>query len=327
MGQRIDSAFRPAWWLPGPHLQTLWPNFFRPRPRIALSAERVELNDGDFIDLAWTGVPDGPIVVLLHGLEGSLESHYALSTLQQLARQGYCACFMHLRGCSDEPNRLDRSYHSGATGDLAAVIAHIELTRGRAPDALIGVSLGGNLLLKYLGEQAGAATVKAAIAISAPFRLMDAAKRLERGFSRIYREHLMRRLRRSYQIKFRHRHSPLSVDVEQLRSFYDFDDQITAPLNGFSGAEDYYQRCSCRAYLRGITTPTLIIHAADDPFMFSDSVPSEAELGSGVTLELARHGGHVGFVSGAIPGKARYWSEQRMSEFLQQHIAESGDSC
>jgi predicted alpha/beta-fold hydrolase len=327
MGQRINSAFRPAWWLPGAHGQTLWPTFFRPRPVLELSTERMELADGDFLDLAWSGAAQAPIVILLHGLEGSLQSHYALSTMKVLIDHSYRACFMHLRGCSGEPNRLDRSYHSGASEDLEAVIQHIAQTQGRQPQAVIGFSLGGNLLLKYLGEQGAATRLQAAVAVSVPFRLMDAAQRLEQGFSRFYREHLLQRLRRSYLNKFRQRPPPLAINVNALRSFYAFDEQITAPLNGFRGAADYYARCSCRAYLKQIVTPTLILHAQDDPFMFRASIPTEAELGPGVTLELARGGGHVGFVGGALPGKARYWTDQRLPVFLKQHIACLGNNC
>ena len=320
-GEIRASRFRPAWWLRNPHLQTLWPTWFRTRPGLRLTAERVELPDGDFIDLAWTDANGGPRVLLLHGLEGSLDSHYARSTLAALYGAGMHAVFMHLRGCSGEPNRLARSYHSGATEDLAAVLAHIERTRGKPPAAAVGFSLGGNLLLKYLGEQGANAPLKAAVAVSVPFRLMDAARRLEQGPSRIYREHLMQRLRGSYLRKFAKRPAPLEVDVRRLHGFYDFDDQVTAPLNGFSGADDYYDQCSCRRYLRGVETPTLVLHALDDPFMYPQTVPTESELGPAIRLELSAKGGHVGFVEGPIPGKTSYWTDRRIPEFLAGHLA------
>ncbi len=318
---RNQCAFRPAWWLRNPHLQTLWPTWFRKRPKLALTAERVELPDGDFIDLAWTDTNGGPRVLLLHGLEGSLDSHYARSTLAALHGAGLHAVFMHLRGCSDEPNRLAHSYHSGATEDLAEIIAHIESTTGQPPAAAVGFSLGGNLLLKYLGEQGVNTPLQAAAAVSVPFRLMDAARRLEQGPSRIYREHLMQRLRGSYLHKFAKRPVPLEIDVRRLRSFYDFDDQVTAPLNGFAGADDYYDQCSCRRYLGRVETPTLVLHARDDPFMYPETVPGEAELGPGIHLELSAKGGHVGFVEGSIPGKAGYWTDRRIPEFLVGYLA------
>jgi predicted alpha/beta-fold hydrolase len=263
----------------------------------------------------------------LHGLEGSLESHYARTTLLALRDAGLHAVFMHLRGCSGEPNRLARSYHSGASEDLAEVIDHIRCTRSRALVGVVGISLGGNLLLKYLGERGKDTPLKAAVAVSVPFRLLDCARRLDLGASRIYREHLMRRMRASYLRKFTDRPSPLSVEVHRLRGFYDYDDRITAPLNGFDGADDYYARCSCRRYLPGIEISTLIIHARDDPFMFPYTIPEESELGCGIRLEISRNGGHVGFVQGAHPGNISYWTDQRIPSFFQQHLAAIGSSC
>jgi uncharacterized protein len=308
------SEFRPAWWLPGPHAQTIWPSLFRPRPRPALQRQRVELADGDFIDLA---VMDGggPPVILIHGLEGSLESHYAGSIVSALAAAGFQAVFMYLRGCSGEPNRLPRSYHSGATEDLVAVLDHIAQTWGREAFAAVGVSLGANLLLKYLGETARP-RLQAAAAISVPFVLRDAMLRLSIGGSRLYQRYLLGKMKASYRAKFRCIPSPLRVDLDSIRDFFDYDDRITAPLNGFAGAEDYYARSSCRPLLRQIEVPTRILHAQDDPFMFRRTVPGQGELGPGVTLELSRHGGHVGFTSGLIPWRPRFWLDERVVRFL-----------
>lgn len=316
-GRIVRSGFRPAWWLPGPHLQTLWPVVARSRTVPPGEPERLELADGDFVDLYWCGPADGPLVILLHGLEGSIRSHYAAGLLRRLCAEGYRCLFMHFRGCSGEPNRLDRSYHSGETDDLRQVMAHAAARSGRPPLAAIGVSLGGNVLLKWLGEEQDRAPVRTAIAISVPFRLGDCSRRLEQGVSRIYREHLMRHMRESYRQRFRERLSPLQVDLESLRGFYQFDDQVTAPLNGFAGADDYYQRCSSRPFLRQIARPTLVVHAADDPFMFRDTIPTAEELSAQVTLELAQAGGHVGFVAGATPWRAQYWLEGRILEHLE----------
>ncbi len=315
MGQIQPSDFRPAWWLPGAHLQTLWPSLTRPRPRPALRPDRVELADGDFIDLH-IGTGPGPVVLVIHGLEGGLESHYAGSTVAALAAAGFRPVFMYLRGCGDEPNRLPRSYHSGATEDLVAVLTH--LANGPVGPALaaVGFSLGGNLLLKHLGEAADP-MLRGAVAVSVPFVLRDAMLRLNLGLSRIYREHLMERLRAAYRRKRATLPGMADLDLKAMRDFFDFDDQITAPLNGFAGAEDYYARCSCRQYLRHIRTPTLILHARDDPFMFRRSIPRPEELGPGVRLELSAHGGHVGFVGGALPWRPDYWLEGRLLGFLQ----------
>jgi len=314
-GSIVASRFRPAWWLPGPHLQTIWPTLARRRPRLPLTCRRVELSDGDFIDLR-LGEGGGPRVLVIHGLEGDLQSHYAGTLLDRLARAGYQPVFMHLRGTSGEPNRLDRSYHSGATEDLAEVLAALAEDPQGAPLAAIGFSLGGNLLLKYLGETERP-LVAAGIAVSVPFVLRDAMLRLDLGASRLYRAYLMDKLKAAFRRKFSDRPSPLPVAIDRIRDFNQFDDQVTAPLCGFAGVFDYYSRASCRQYLPRITTPTLILHALDDPFMFPTTVPMEHELGPGVTLELSRHGGHVGFVSGALPWRPAYWLEERILHFLQ----------
>jgi uncharacterized protein len=314
MGEVRPSAFHPAWWLPGAHLQTLWPSLARPRPRQALRRERVELSDGDFIDLA-VAPGAGPAVVVIHGLEGGLDSHYAGSTVAALAAAGLRPVFMHLRGCSGEPNRLPRAYHSGASDDLAAVLEHLARGPGGRALAAVGFSLGGNLLLKHLGEAADP-LLRGAVAVSVPFLLRDAMLRLNIGLSRVYRRHLLERVKSAYRRKRSAMPGMADLDLDAMRDFFDFDDRVTAPLNGFAGADDYYARCSCRPFLRRIRTPTLILHALDDPFMFPHSVPRADELGPGVRLELSRHGGHVGFVAGPLPWRPDYWLERRLVAFL-----------
>jgi predicted alpha/beta-fold hydrolase len=310
MGSIKRSSFRPAWWLPGPHLQTLWPSLSRPRPRPDLTRRRIELADGDFVDLA-IGHGNGPRVLVIHGLEGGLESHYAATLVARLEHDGFQPIFLFLRGCSDEPNRLDRAYHSGATEDLAEVLAVLGTDPQGPPTAAVGFSLGANLLLKYLGETPRP-SVACAVAVSVPFVLRDAMLRLDIGLSRIYQRYLLGKLQASVRRKFANRPFPLDVDLDAIRDFNTFDDSITAPLNGFAGVFDYYSRASCRQYLPNIGTPTLIIHALDDPFMFPTTVPQEHELGPGVTLELAAQGGHVGFIAGRWPWRAHYWLEDRI---------------
>ena len=309
------AEFTPAWWLPSPHLQTLWPVFFRKRDLPPLSRERFELPDGDFIDLAWGENPARPVVLVVHGLEGSLNSHYA-GLLRLLQAEGYCPVFMHFRGCSGEPNRLARSYHSGDTGDLKAVVSHISEVTGKPVFAAVGFSLGGNALLKWLGQSGSGNPVSRAVAVSVPFVLSDAADRLSRGVSRLYERHLLRSLRQSYRTKFSRIASPLDVDVESLNGFREFDDRITAPLHGFRDVDHYYGDSSCRQYLKSIRTATRIIHAEDDPFMYPRSVPGESELSASVELLLAKQGGHVGFISGKLPWKPVYWHEAKIMEFL-----------
>ncbi len=312
----IESAFEPAWWLPGHHPPTLWPSLFRRRPALpGLQRERVELPDGDFLDLSWHGEEQAPIVMLLHGLEGSLDSHYARPLLKALADAGYLACMMHFRGCSGEPNRLPRSYHSGDSAELQTITEHIRHSRKQPVHAIIGFSLGGNVLLKWLGEQGAAAGIHRAMAVSVPFLLDQAADRLDQGFSRLYQKHLLDSLKKKYREKFRYMPSPLGVDLDQIRNFRQFDEQITAPLHGFAGADDYYRRCSCRQFIPGIRVPTLILHDRYDPFMWPHTVPEEDELPEKVVLELAEGGGHAGFVCNAGCG---YWTDRRLLEWLAQ---------
>jgi predicted alpha/beta-fold hydrolase len=314
----VSETTVPPLWLRNPHLQTLWPKFARKNIQLHLSRERVELADGDFIDLTWSVNDNRHPVLVLHGLEGSLESHYALPTLHALNTAGFKAVFMHMRGCSDEPNRLTRSYHSGATEDLAEIISHLNKS-GRPAVAAVGFSLGGNLLLKYLGESGSGAGLRAAVAVSVPFKLKDAAQRLTQGFSRLYQVHILNQLKHSYRKKFETRTSPLNINLKNIRSIYQFDDQITAPLNGFKGVEDYYSKCSCHGYLKKITTPTLILHAQDDPFMYERSIPGTEELGPGIHMALYKHGGHVGFVHGTM-GQSHYLTDRMIPGYLLSQL-------
>jgi predicted alpha/beta-fold hydrolase len=312
------ADFQPAHWLPGPHLQTLWPVLCRRKPRPTLRRERLELADGDFLDLDWTPGRQGPICIVLHGLEGSSDSGYARGLLAALTLGGWRGVVMHFRGCSGEPNRLRHSYNAGGTDDLAYVAT---LLRRREPDtflACVGYSIGGNVLLKWLGEAGASAPVQAAVAVSVPFMLAAAAQRMKNGVSRIYQTYLLNHLRNSYRRKFRARPQPPVplLELSKLRDFFEYDDKVTAPLHGYDGVDDYYTRASCRRYLQGIRVTTLIIHAVDDPFMLPSVVPSERELSDSILLELSPRGGHVGFVGGSSPWRADYWLEQRIPEFL-----------
>jgi predicted alpha/beta-fold hydrolase len=313
--------FRPSWWCRNAHFQTLWPTLARRRPVVSLRRERLELPDGDFVDLDWTtGNARGPIVILLHGLEGSSNSNYALGMLRAAEERGWRGTVMHFRNCSGEPNRLARSYHSGETGDIAFLIETLARREPKTPVAIVGYSLGGNVLLKWLGET-GPTSIRVAVAVSVPFMLADCAARMERGFSRVYQWDLVRRLKHSIETKRRRMALPIHItDLSALRTFREFDEHITAPLHGFAGADDYYARSSSRQYLRRIAVPTLIVHGRDDPFMSEAAIPTADELSPAITFELYRHGGHVGFVSGVWPWRACYWLEKRIPDFLQPHL-------
>ncbi|HEX7031044.1 MAG TPA: hydrolase [Gammaproteobacteria bacterium] len=315
------SRFSPAWWLRNRHLQTIIPNTFRRLPQQDIRRERVELPDGDFVDADWTTGTRGPIVILLHGLEGSRKSRYAAWMLKHLHDAGYRAVLLHFRGCSGEANRTAGSYHSGHTADFDFFLRRL---RAREPDAriaAIGYSLGGNALLKWLGENAGEHQLETGVAVSVPFRLERCSAAINRGLARIYQFHLMRRMRQNARRKLTLiRAAGHDPDLDALRCFRDFDEALTAPLHGFENADDYYARASSAQFLCRITTPTLVIHASDDPFMTRDTVPREEELSKAVTLELSEHGGHVGFVGGRWPWKPEYWLERRILAHLREFL-------
>src|SRR3989344_1090781 len=314
----MSERFKPAWWCRGAHMQTLWPYLFRRTPRVELRRERLELPDGDFLDLDWTLNNNGPIVIVLHGLEGSSDSKYARGLLKAVHEHGWRGVVMHFRGCSGEPNRLPRSYHSGETTDLAYVV---NLLRNREPETPlldVGFSLGCNVLLKWLGTVGSQAFIKAAVAVSVPFLLGESAKRLDQGFSRVYQWGLMRSMRNAVAEKRRRMKLPLKIeDLSALRTFRDFDEHITAPLHGFAGADDYYHRSSSRQYLKEIQVPTLIVQSRDDPFMTDAVIPQDGELSPAIKLELYDSGGHVGFVARRHLWNPDYWLEGKILDWCK----------
>jgi len=316
------ARFHPAWWCRGAHMQTLWPVFIRRKPKVPLKRERLELPDGDFLDLDWTSnSTSGPIVVILHGLEGSSDSQYALGILNALVHRGWRGMVMHFRGCGGESNRLTRSYHSGETGDIGYVLKLLHEREPDTPLAAIGYSLGGNVLLKYLGENGRNTPLRASAAVSVPMLLGECALRLESGFSRVYQWHLVRSMRRSAETKRRRIEMPIKIDdLSLLHTFREWDNAITAPLHGFAGVDDYYDKSSSRQYLQGIAVPTLLIHAKNDPFMTQRVIPSIQELSPAISFELYDTGGHVGFVSGQWPWQASYWLEHRIPVFLCKNL-------
>jgi predicted alpha/beta-fold hydrolase len=302
--------YTPAWWLPDGHTQTLWAALCRPVPRVHPRFERVELPDGDFVDLAHVGREGAPLVLVLHGLEGNYRSPYASALLGAITARGWHGVLMHFRGCSGEPNRLQRSYHSGDTADLGRVA---NLLAARAPAlALVGYSMGGNVLLKYLGERGRDAACATAVAVSVPFDLAIAADTLNRGFARIYQRRLVKSLQEKTRLKFARMTAPIDLaGLARCTDFRSFDHRVTAPLHGFAGVDDYYTRSSCRPFLRDVAVPTRVIHAADDPFLAPAGIPNARELAATVELALVARGGHVGFVA-----TERGWLERRIVEFI-----------
>ena len=317
-----DGSFRQAWWLPGAHAQTLGARLLRSRAGVhGLRRERVELPDGDFLDLDGDdGDPGAPLVLVLHGLEGSTRSNYAMELYRQLAAAGLQAVGLNFRSCGGELNRLPRLYHSGETGDLAFVLRLIRQRFPGRPLAAAGFSLGGNVLLKYLGES-GDTGIGAAVAISVPFDLAAGAQRLERGFSRVYRRYLVGKLKRKTRAKAALVRGRVSLrDVRRARSFAEFDDAATAPLHGFANAQDYYARSSSAGYLAGVRVPTLLIHSTDDPFLPASAIPRAAVAANpALTAEFTARGGHVGFVAGP-PWAPVFWAERRAAGFLADRL-------
>jgi len=309
------SAYRAPWWLPGGHLQTIFAAL-APAPRIAWRRERWDTPDGDFIDLDWAGArenPAAPLIALFHGLEGSSASPYARAITAQALALGWRCVVPHFRGCSGELNRLPRAYHSGDSEEigwiLRALSRHTEILYG------CGISLGGNALLKYLGEQGAQATVRKAAAVSAPLDLAAAGRNLDAGLSReIYTRVFLRTLKKKTFEKIRRQ--KISIDARRLaraRTFWEFDDTVTAPLHGFLGADDYWARSSSGPWLRNIRVPTLVLNARNDPFMPGaalDAVKDSGAVPPNVVLEFPGSGGHAGF-----PGRGR-WLARRVLEFL-----------
>jgi predicted alpha/beta-fold hydrolase len=326
----IQSTFKPAWWLNNAHLQTIYPSLFRRPPALVIKRERLLTDDNDFLDIDFCGEGEQPLVMLLHGLTGSSQSGYIKGLQQALLQQGFRTVALNFRGCSGEYNHSSRCYHSGETGDIDFLYRTLRQREPNTKMAAIGFSLGGNVLLKWLGEQESNIDLFAATAVSVPLVLSTCANKLDKGFSKLYRASLLRELKDYVRLKQLHlealgKSEEADIlkqigDLEDIKSFWQYDNQVIAKLYDFANAEDYYSRSSSRQFLQDIAVPTLLIQAKDDPFMTPEVLPELAELSATVTLEITHSGGHVGFVSGNRPWQPEYWLEQRIPEFLQQQL-------
>lgn len=315
-----QSSFKPAWWLRNRHLQTIWSQKVR---RLALPShylERIKTDDNDFIDLAWVNQNETKeLVLIIHGLGGSMHSNYSKAILQALAKNQYQAVLMHLRGCSSENNHQAESYHAGAWQDVDRVLEHIYFKNPQASVSIIAYSIGASILINGL-QHGFTHPLETCVAVSPPFELQQSANALNRGFARIYQKYLLDCLKIQAKDKIDQHSLPYNHNtLKQCRNFWQFDDQVTAPLHGFTGVDEYYQQCSCRNKLKNLDTPLLIIHAKDDPFSSEQAIPTQSELSKFVDLEVYPHGGHVGFVSGKWPWKPEYWLENRIIEHLNHH--------
>lgn len=327
----INTLFKPAWWLNNPHLQTLFPALLRQsRPNLSIRRERLITPDNDFLDLDWCTQGRRPLVILLHGLTGNSKSSYIKGLQHALLTEGFNNVTLNFRGCSGESNHLARCYHSGDTEDIHFIYQTLRQRDPDIPLAVIGFSIGGNVLLKWLGEQQTNLQLFAAIAISVPLVLSTCATQLDQGFSKLYSWRLLTELKNyitdkqvSLEKQGRYKEADKLKqlgDLSNITSFWQYDNRVVAKLHGFKNVNHYYEASSSRPFIKHIKQPTLIIQALDDPFMNPSVIPTIDELSASVCLEITTGGGHVGFVMGNNPLKPCYWLEQRISAFLKQQL-------
>ena len=319
----IPSAFRPAWWLPGPHLPTIWGKLVRRRTPVHDRLERWSTPDGDHVTLVRMGTiaSDTPHLLILHGLEARITAKYAHGMLAEGRKLGWSGDLLMFRSCDGETNSTRRFYHSGETSDLDFVVRKLISQFDSLPLMLCGVSLGGNVLLKWLGEQGGGVPkeVARAAAVSVPFSLEAGARLMERGFARVYVRHFLKTLTEKSLRKLEL--YPDLFDRRRLlaaRTFWEFDDALTGPVHGFEGARDYYRRSSSIEFLNRVGVPTLLLNSWDDPFLPSfvlEEVREKARDNPNLHVEFSTRGGHVGWIEG-LPWSQRYYMEGRVVRWL-----------
>lgn len=330
----LNRKFIPAWWLPDGHTQTLWRKFTA-NDEVLHRRERLDLPDGDFIDIDWCedfshsskSFEDcSGIVVIIHGLCGCSSSPYVVALQKRLAKTGKRSVAMNFRGCSGEINNLARAYHSGVSEDLDEVFRSLSAAYPNEKFMFVGYSLGANVLLKWLGEQEPNERITRAVAVSTPFQLGECSKALLRGPSRFYGSYFVNRLRNDVIAKmsdFKKRGLDEEFGIlerlgnlDRISSLMEFDDLVTAPLHGFENADDYYKKCSSAQFLKNIKADTLLIQSENDPLIPASALPSASSLSAGVTMELSSKGGHVGFIS---QGKEN-WLEKRITDHLLNRL-------
>lgn len=325
----MSEKFTPSFTMRNRHLQTLYQTFFRKIKTPNFEIEKYILKDGDFLEAYWhrtaSSQANTPLVIIFHGLAGSYESPYIKGIMTALTKAGYNTVLMHFRGCSGKPNLLPRSYHSGETGDAFEYIGSLKKRFPQAKLFAVGYSLGGNMLLKLLGEVKQMCQLNGAVSVSPPMQLDVCANAINKGFSSIYQKHLVNNLNSALVKKYAVNDIKSIIglekkDVRKLKTFWDFDGAYTAPVHGFDSAQDYYTKCSSKQYLKDIHIPTLIIHSSDDPFMDKSMIPEPKELSSHITFELSHYGGHVGFIEGTLL-TPKYWLETTIINFFNTKLA------
>ncbi len=321
------TQFIAATGIKNPHLQTLLPRLIRRKVLFDPVWQTLDTWDGDFLDLAWSEdyttevAQTKPLFILFHGLEGGFDSPYANGLMHAFHQQGWLAVIMHFRGCSGKPNRLARSYHSGEIEDARFLLEYLNQKFPHQQKLAAGISLGGNMLVNYLAHFNDNPLLNAATVISAPLDLASCSYRIEKGFSRIYKKYLLSSLKRSVLAKntlLRDKINLSECRINRITRLEEFDDLITAPLNGFVDAQDYYRQCSGLAKLKQITIPTQIIQAKDDPFM-TDAVVPKYILPDVIDYRLFAHGGHVGFLSGSLL-HPHFWLEENLPAYYQSMV-------
>lgn len=316
------KEFHPAWWAPGPHFQTILAHFLRPVRSVAVSRHRLETPDGDFVDYDYLEGDEGaPIVLILHGLEGSSRARYIRSLIPEIQNKKWHAFILNHRGCSGEPNRLDLTYHSGKTEDISFVVRHLK-ERGFLNIYAVGYSIGGNMLLKFLGEShsSNVASIDKAVCISVPYDLAASVCLLEESFINhwVYARSMLNSLKKKIRRKFPKNSSKVRMErVEKCHTFSVFDEEVTARLNGFKSAADYWAQCSAMSFLEKIRTAVLLIHAKDDPFLTKEYLPiCLMEENPHIDFCLTEKGGHIGFLMGRSPWVQKKWLETTILDYL-----------
>lgn len=319
---QVPDAYRAPAWLRGGHAQTIYPSVFLGGPAVPYRRERWDTPDGDFIDLDWiSAAGNAPLVIHFHGLEGSSQSHYARALMRNVALRGWNGVVVHFRGCGGQANLLARAYHSGDHAEIDWILRRAAAMVPWRKVYVAGVSLGGNALLKWLARVGGGASavIDACASVSAPIDLVAAGDGLAVGFNQLYTRMFLRSLKRKSLNKLA-AHPGLfdAAQVSRSRTLRAFDDVVTAPLHGFTDAQDYWTRASSLLDLRKIAAPTLMVHARNDPFLPGSHLPGQALLSASIEAEFTREGGHVGFASGSFPGHLD-WLPQRLLRFFDRH--------
>ncbi len=311
-----DKSYRNPWYLMNGHFETVIPSIWNKAPQVSYERERLELEDGDFLDLDWLRADRKKVVIISHGLEGSSDRHYVRRPAAYFHRRGWSVLAWNCRSCSGDMNRKPRFYHHGATEDLGQVVAQC-LSTGFETVVLMGFSMGGSMTLKYLGESSRPPEIKGAVTFSVPCNLKDSALALERKANRFYQTRFLKKLKKKILLKSEI-HSEIDVaGLEKMTRFDDFHHRYTVPLHGFSSLNQFYQEATCDQFFEGVTVPTLIVNALNDPLLQGGCYPLAAtEASKNIFLKTPTKGGHVGFTKTATSS----WMELQASWFMEEYL-------